>query len=439
MKKRISLKLLAMTLLLAVAITAVVTASFAWLTLSDNPTASGIQISLSGGSTILVAADRVQTVNGVTYHYPDAFSDTLDFSHESYDYLKDLGGLSPVSTADGIHWFLPTYYSADDAQVQAGLASAGALCPVQDFRADNALNYANQTADSETISAGHYVYLDFWVVSPGVNYQLRIASGSDGGSFVIDLPEPIADEDSDVGYTLSPATVTSTAAAVRIGFLVSSQTVTNDSLYYYSQTADHDDRFNSLRGIYAERGETTANAENYRFTIYEPNADAHPTGVAPDGTYLVTEPLKSVDGVAVPTDVLTNTAVQLTAQWKKAENQTDLLIEQVFRTALYGKRNADEIADGFYTDYLRGQLLPYVETGKFIKNSASLTGGVSAEYMQTLQKSTATEDVYIVDLEKNVPQRIRMFIWLEGQDADWDPNAAGERFALSIELAGSNQ
>lgn len=438
MKKGISLKLLAMTLLLAVAITAVVTASFAWLTLSDNPTASGIQISLNGGSTILVAADRVQTINGVTYHYPDTFSDTLDFSHKSYDYLNGLGGLSPVSTADGIHWFLPTYYSADDEQVQTGSASAGALRPVEDFLADNSLEYANQTADSKTISAGHYVYLDFWVVSPGVNYQLRIASGSDGGSFVIDLPEPIADENSDVGYSL-PAKVTSTAATVRIGFLVSSQTVTNESLYYYSQTAGHDDRFDSLRGVYAEQGEMTEHAEDYRFTIYEPNADAHPTDPAKNGTYLVTKPLKSVNGKAEPTNVVANTAVQLTAQWKKAENQTDLLIQQVFRTALYGKKNADEIADGFYTNYLQGQLLPYVETGKFLKNSVSLIGGVSAEYMQTLQKSTATEDVYIVDLEKNVPQRIRMFIWLEGQDADWDPNAAGERFALSIELAGSNQ
>jgi len=41
-----------------------------------------------------------------------------------------------------------------------------------------------------------------------------------------------------------------------------------------------------------------------------------------------------------------------------------------------------------------------------------------------------------VELERNVPQRIRMYIWLEGQDVDWDPSVAGNRFALSIEFAG---
>jgi hypothetical protein len=61
------------------------------------------------------------------------------------------------------------------------------------------------------------------------------------------------------------------------------------------------------------------------------------------------------------------------------------------------------------------------------------------EFFGALDKGNATDDIYIIDLEKNVPQRIRMYIWLEGQDIDWDPRQAANSFALSLELAGGTQ
>jgi len=39
-------------------------------------------------------------------------------------------------------------------------------------------------------------------------------------------------------------------------------------------------------------------------------------------------------------------------------------------------------------------------------------------------------------LEKNIPQRIRMFIWLEGQDPDCIGFADSVPFAIGLELAG---
>ena len=42
-----------------------------------------------------------------------------------------------------------------------------------------------------------------------------------------------------------------------------------------------------------------------------------------------------------------------------------------------------------------------------------------------------------MNLERNVPQRIRMYVWLEGQDVDCVREAALENFAIGIELAGS--
>ena len=48
------------------------------------------------------------------------------------------------------------------------------------------------------------------------------------------------------------------------------------------------------------------------------------------------------------------------------------------------------------------------------------------------------EEYYIVKLEKNVPQRIRMFVWLEGQDVDCALSAFADSLALGLELAGGS-
>lgn len=440
MQKKVTLKLVAMALLLLVSIVTVVSASYAWLTMSDNPTANGIQITLSGGTTILIAPDVTQQVNGVTYHYPGRFSDTLDFGNlANYDYLQNLSGLTPVSTADGIHWFMASYYDAEDELVKQGLVSAGSLRPFHDFALDDALVYANQPAGSEMIAAGHYVYLDFWVVAPGADYQLRISTSEDAGSFVIDLLDPVLSGQTITGYTLQNNGITSTSASVRVGFLTSRDLQMDDAMALYQQTADYDSRFTALRGIYPEKGSPVRNPEDYSFLIYEPNADAHPTGAAENGAYVATCPLESFNGVANPVGVLDRTTVQLTNWWSSVADGSSLLVEQMFQTALHGKSDYEAAANTFYTEYLQGQFHSLINRGSFIRSSAVLQDYISAERMQTLEKSTATDDVYIVELERNVPQRIRMFIWLEGQDVDWDPSGAGRSFAVSLEFAGSSR
>ena len=59
--------------------------------------------------------------------------------------------------------------------------------------------------------------------------------------------------------------------------------------------------------------------------------------------------------------------------------------------------------------------------------------------LASLEASGATEDVYITKLEKNVPQRIRMYVWIEGQDIDCIDSTQVGRLAISLELAASNQ
>ena len=385
----------------------------------------------------MIAPDIITTIDGVSYHYPGEFSSTLNCSQlDSYDYLQELGGLTPVSTADGIHWFYPSYYEENDEDVLKGLGTAGDLRPFGEFPMDNSLLYANQPADSEHLSTGHYIYLDFWVVAPDADYVLRLASGKEGGTYVIDLLDWETSSQTSSGYTLQDAGITSTSTSVRVGFLTSSEHISDSSYLHYYNSNAYNPKYTSLRGVYAETGNAQENLENYRFMIYEPNADSHPTGKAPAGSLKATYPLGMVSGVATPVDVGNVTAVQMTNWWKKAESGSGLLIEQIFQTALYGKRDYEAAAESFYSGYLQGQLLSYIDRGDFIKNSNTLSDSISAERLQTIEKSSATEDVYIIKLERNIPQRIRMYVWLEGQDIDCDSSVAANRFALGLELAG---
>ena len=432
--KKIYAKLIATTLVLLLSITAVISASYAWFVLSENPVVSGIQVSLSGGNTIMIAADVtfVDPKTQQVYHYPGKFSESLVFSAANgYGYLDTLGGLSPVSTADGINWFLPTFYSVDDELVKSGIATPGQLKPVRDFLLDDTLQYANQPEESENLNAGHSVYLDFWVVAPGADYTLRISTSKDGGTYVIDLPESEATANTHSGFQLQNTGITSTAACVRVGFLTSNQTVQDNSIAYYRQYGSYDNRFTSLRGTFGEAGEQT------NFMIYEPNADAHPTGNVTSALQ-ATYPVGLVDGIPTPTNVKYQTAIQLSNTWKLT-SQGNRLIDEAFQTAIYGHSQVGEDSMYLFRDYLQANLSSYVDQGGFIRNNYLLPDQISTEYLSTMDVGTAPEDVYIVELERNVPQRIRMFVWLEGQDPDWDPKTAGDSFALRIEFAGGTR
>lgn len=445
---KIYLKLVAVVLALVLSVSVAVMASYAWFVLSDSPTVSGIQIAIGGGNTILVAPDLAVEVDGVVCHYPGYFSDTLNFSQfDTYNYLNGLGGLTPVSTADGVNWFIPTYYSPSDRAVQLGQVPSGQLKDVSQFLLDDSLRYANLRAtEKEKLSEGSYIYLDFWVVSPGSEYTLRISTGEDsGGSFLMDIPQP---KQTDTGYTLSSALaegeITATASA-RVGFLVSTDRVTDASMQQYMASYGYDERYTQLRGIYQDSSEDQVYG-NYTFCIYEPNADLHPGNPAMNGSYVRTDPVGLVDGQGREVNIVSLLTVQRSGSWADALTGSGTELEQRFQTALLGMNtqglSEEEIAEKFYTEYLQGQLSAYVDKGDLFKRTSDLYGYgdiVTPEQLTTLDMGGATEDVYIVKLERNVPQRIRMFIWLEGQDMDCVNGLSAAEFVLNIEFAGSDQ
>ena len=250
---KIYIKLIAMSLALILSVSVVIMSSYAWLVLSGNPAVSGIQVAIGGGNTILTAPNVEYEVDGTIYHIPGLFSDRMNFSSQDhYAYLKELGNLTPVSTSNGIDWFLPAYYSGNDDLVQQGKIPSGALKDISEFQVDSFLTHANLTkAEQNKIDEGSYIYLDFWVVSPGGDYTLRVSTGTDteeGGSFVVDLPMP---EKNGNSYTLKEPQG-SAAATVRIGFLANDLMLTDETMLQYKNSKYFDNRFMALKGLYQE-------------------------------------------------------------------------------------------------------------------------------------------------------------------------------------------
>ena len=444
-------KLLATVIVLVLTSCMVVAVSYAWLSVSNNPAVNGIRVTVGGGRTILLAPDMTETAeDGTVIHYPGAFDAKLVFSqHETYNSLGSFGGLLPVSTADGLHWITPVYYSNSDPEVLSGQVNSGQLKPVSLFETDDSLTCANLSEEELSGADGSYIYLDFWVVSPGSEYKLRVTSGDEnGGSFLIGLPYPQESPAGVSGYVLSDAG-DSAAASARVGFLVNRETVQDGSMLAYQRSVSYSEQYTRLLGVYQEKGESVATYENL-FTIYEPNGTLHTAeSGAENGSYVVTSPLQYSYGAVEPTDVSSILTVQKANTWTAAEDGNGIMLDRIFQTALTGKEisSAKQAFSVFYEDYLQGQVAPYVTKGEFFTNTSNLYALATAEGENTLsaqavkdsmEASGATEDVIITILERNTPQRIRMFIWLEGQDADCTADAALSDFALSIELSGSN-
>ena len=428
MKKKAYIKIACTAAALLCAMAMIVMSSYAWLTASTSPVAEGIQVAVGGGSTILLAPDLV---NDAGVHYPGAFGATLRL-----DDLLNTGaysGLTPVSTANGLNWYLPAYYTEDDLEVQAGTAKAGDLKPYDQFLCDETLTHANLSADDESAAEGSYLYADFWVVSPGSRYELRVSTSNDAsgaGSYVVDLPQVVETE---VGFAMQTPEYPA-SESLRVGFLVNQNAAAESAAAYTANGGDQ--RYTKLMGDYQKAGEQVQPASYNTFHIYEPNGSSH-TAQRETG-YIATYPLGRNDTSVTGIPVGGRLSVQMASQWE--ENKVNDLFTASVQQAGDTATAADVQAQLYKT--LAGRS-DYVNKGQFIQNTDQLYTSMGEDHtvsrvtLEQMAKAGANESNSIVTLERNVPQRIRMFIWLEGQDADCVSGASVSGFAMRIELAGS--
>lgn len=430
MKKKAYIKIACTAAALLCAMAMIVMSSYAWLTASTSPVAEGIQVAVGGGSTILLAPDLM---NDAGKHYPGAFGATLRL-----DDLLNTGaysGLTPVSTADGLNWYLPVYYTEDDLEVQAGTARAGDLKPYDQFLCDETLTYANLAAGDEVAAKGSYLYVDFWVVSPGSRYELRVSTSNDAsgaGSYVVDLPQVVETKDSFAMQTPEyPA-----SESLRVGFLVNQNAAAESAVAYTANGGDQ--RYTKLMGDYQKAGEQVQPASYNTFHIYEPNGSSH-TAQRETG-YIATYPLGRNDTSVTGIPVGGRLSVQMASRWME-DMVNDVFTASVQQAQAAGTATAADVQAQLYKT-LAGRS-DYVNKGQFIQNTDQLYTSMGEDHtvlrdtLEQMAKAGANESNSIVTLERNVPQRIRMFIWLEGQDADCVSGASVSGFAMRIELAGS--
>ena len=428
MKKKAYIKIACTAAALLCAMAMIVMSSYAWLTASTSPVAEGIQVAVGGGSTILLAPDLV---NNAGVHYPGAFGATLRL-----DDLLDAdaySGLTPVSTANGLSWYLPAYYTEDDLEVQAGTARAGDLKPHDQFLCDETLTYANLAAGDEVAAKGSYLYVDFWVVSPGSRYELRVSTSDDAsgaGSYVVDLPQVVETKN---GFAMQTPEYPA-SESLRVGFLVNQNAAAESAAAYTANGGDQ--RYTKLMGDYQKVGEQVQPASYNTFRIYEPNGSSH--SAQGETGYIATYPLGRNDTSVTGIPVGGRLSVQMASQWEE-DRINDLFtasVQQAGDTA-----TAADVQAQLYKN-LAGRS-DYVKKGQFIQNTGKLYENLGQDHtvlqatLEQMAKAGANESNSIVTLERNVPQRIRMFIWLEGQDADCVSGASVSGFAMRIELAGS--
>lgn len=370
------LKITAAVLLVLAAASLVGAATYAWHILSVAPEAGGMQITIGAAKVIQVAPDVVTGDK----HEPGIFGDTLDITkNANYDYLNKLAGLTPVSTADGVHWYLPQYGDADAADGTEGPTA---------FTEDKELAHANLPAkQAAAAQEGSYYYMDFWVSAPE-DFDLRLAAGDSqsAGSYALTLPLP---ERSETGWTLDYTAGLAAQKCLRLGF------------------------------------QTGFDGKESSFLIYEPNG-------TDDGTYTVTTPQTAAGETGDISDRLT---VQQTSQWKR--ESLNNAFAQFVNDADADLLNQDALAVArqFYTEKLNGLYRPYVTSGQFYQHAADLYDGDAA----SAPASGAAADGVILRLKANEPQRIRLFVWLEGQDADCTNDAQNALLGIHLELAGSDQ
>ncbi len=413
-----SLIISGITLFIAAVI--LVAASFAWFTLSTDPEIRGLTLTMATADFLYVSTD------GSNWHQ------SADLSNEFKYYVE----LRPVSTYDGLNWFLPEYNEF------------GELLPILEFTLDDTLEHANVYAYKtdasgnpipssplegielmEAQAKGYYVYTDFFLMtgedicdvrlSKPKNLEVlqdwEVAQGFYGSYAIANL---IENDEGD----LEVSVLLAGESALRMGFLplkVGDAALDDDGniIYEYSDVNEEDD---------------------YRFVIYEPNSDMRSSDDKPGSTeiYVIDYTFDSAtyqDGNYIRTDPLALIAGNEQDPYQLKEIEPERLIIQ--RKSTW--KNLSDFNPGELTDDIENaRVSRYVNMGEFVSDSASVYGEDRIVDLGSIAQGNASDTV-VVKLLKNRPLKIRLFVWIEGQDVDCWNDISADRFLVNLEFGGT--
>ena len=420
-------------------------ATFAWFAISTAPEISGISVSIGGAETILLALDNPDVINKNTLDYRTTVS--LNDIFSSYT------ALTPVSTADLVNWYLPTY----DLQT-------GNLNPASEFILDNSLTFANKyryktmygkivyavdgqlttenvtssgriSLDSAAMltgydlftaeSSGMYVYADVWMkttAEEGCDVRLSFphygvetaANGNemDGffGTYV--LPKLGIATDEDTGEETLRSLSNNAETSVRIGMQIFGNAVSENEAerntvtewYIYEPNADRRSNLNRKPVI-----QSTGMSQHV--------LDYRPEEILSGGYYNRTQPIGGGASPAVRELDYAHLITQAGCGWNLED---EALAETVRKGKLPNSCNLKYF----------GAFVPGAEI------ESAMNGSKNCAYPAAAPEDNCVSQV-LFRLEYDKPVRIRFFVWIEGQDVDcWNDIASGD-FMVNLEFAGS--
>ena len=378
-------KLLSAALALLVALVLLASGTFAWFTLSTQTMASGLQVSMEFTGEEWPFWVSLDGVNFTKEASVQAYFTQPDNSLEAVTYLR------PISTRDGINWFLPNYDS---------IGSVSGFRPVSLESVASCLLHknANHVLDEES---NYLVYYDMWVKTedPNTDYYLKLTNPTNTGrvedyetqfgTYVLSVPQKKANG----GYELTQESENATCC-VRIGFQCLSGTEAS------GYTADS------------------------RFVIFEPNADKMCAG------------LENVEGYNVSRDITyiagnTENAGKTVGEYDTIEVKYPALLP-------YEDGGSIKLAENNYTirqysSYWDEEKLAalgndFPDSTNVATFGAFVADGNGVGYNDLVPITTIRHG--------DDPQLIRVYIWLEGQDEDcWNEVREGSIFA-NLEFKG---
>lgn len=378
------LKLLMAATGLLVSLVMVAGGTFAWFTISQKAEVTGISV----------------TMEATGEEYP--FELSLDYGEKGSQAtwttelfvdskLTGKGPMRPISTADMVHWYLPEY------------AADGAVASFYEVALEDVANRQEELTS-------YLVYFDLWVRTRDQDstYALKLNNpnkNNDGslhveqqetvyGTYALWLPQRGAD-----GKFANPMEANDAMACLRIGFQMLEEdengveTVANSLIFEPNADMRSDfTKYTSSGGVTAANG--LGNLEYIASGNAHVTVGDYATKFHQNVTYPTSVPKwqPPVDGNSEPTYTMTP---QNTFQQKKSEWDTTKL------AALTESQTVDS---------------------RCIKTLGAFVGDGDSPEMAQINK-------------ENV-QKVRIFLWLEGQDIDcWNQIAGGGIFA-NLEFRG---
>lgn len=431
MRTRIPAKLIITGVVLLSAVALLALGTFAWFTISKKGEAGQIGITFKSDNAwpfeFIQQESDWETLNDVINESGWQKELTLSMvvasdgtEHEPGDSFY----LRPISTSDLEHWYLAEY---DELGSVTGLTKV----PLESVGNVNRYDPDPDPYDKD-IPANHVYYYDLWIRTKNqtTDYGLHLNNPIDEandfetlfGTYVL----PGVQWDSSINKATIPEAGYDAATCIRVGFL------------FYEPLDDISHEINPTTA-------TESDAETVReFWIYEPNCDSRAPSfkkynIGEDNSYLSQREvayIKTEDGVKKVKEHEESPQsgwVDTILPEYEGEDEQPGFVSVSDRTIrqLTSSWDLSKIAEKKQTDPITSRDIEVI--GKFIHNNPEQSDRAGYEGIDTPEMAVLRHGA---NDQPGLPQHVRVFIWLEGQDIDcWNSSMSGP-MAINLEFRG---